>query len=272
MSLGVTVAATWAGGRPLAELARLVQRRQLWLGESARDAVIATAIDALVSLRSLTRVAKPGRVRKPRVTLTPLVPSFVSEKKRKNPRRVLRVAGKAGGKNRAAKYGGAERVKWLTPESVKASDLRVFLVGTEHTAVKPYLVVAESADIAAAFERRAAGHRARRFGKLAKWAFGVAMRALSTRNVSDDVNAETAAAASRLSEVRRHSDGSGGYAVRVTDALAYAADALRGGSGVVDLALMRAANKIAGRLAHRFGGALGSDFSTPFPEVKRRRK
>lgn len=270
MSLDVTVAATWAGGRPLAELARLVQMRQRWLGESAKDAVIATAIDALVSLRSLTRRAKPGRVGKPRVAPTALVPSFTGG--RKNPRRVLRVAGKAGGRDRAAKYGGAERVKWLAPKSVKAADLRVFLVGTEHAAVRPYLAVAESAAAAAAFERRAAGHRVRRFGGLAKWAFGVAMRALSTRNVSDDVNAETAAAASRLSKVRRYSDGAGGYAVRVTDALAYAADALRGGSGAVDLALMRAANKIAGRMAHRFGDALGPDFSTPFPEVKRRRR
>lgn len=269
MSLGVTVAATWAGGRPLAELRRLVQRRQLWLGESAKDAVVATAIDALVSLRSLTRRAKPGRVGKPRVTPSALVPSFTGGR---NPRRCLRVAGKAGGRNRAAKYGGKERVKWLTPKSVKAADLRAFLVGTEHKAVKPYLVVAESAAAAAAFERRAAGHRVRRFGGLAKWAFGVAMRALSTRNVSDGVNAETDAAASRLSEVRKYKDGSGGYAVRVIDGLAYAADALRGGTGAVDLALMRAANKIAGRLAHRFGDALGPDFSTPFPEVKRRRR
>ena len=57
----------------------------------------------------------------------------------------------------------------------------------------------------------------------------------------------------------------------VSDRLNYAAKALRGDMAAVVVACMKAANKIAGRLIHRFGDMLGPDFKTPFPEVRKAR-
>lgn len=257
---GVAATCTMADGRPLSALADLIGRRMKWMRESAKDAVVATAIDALVSLRALTRRARrPGR---PKVMAAPGVrPSF--EGGRRRPRRVLRQGG--------ARYEAGTRVKWLVPAGAKSRDLHVFVVTPEHSAVRAYLVVAPSMERAAEFERGVAERRIRAYGGLAKWALGSAMRGLSTRNAAADVSAEAEAAGARLSSVVRLKGADGAYAVRVTDEARHAVAALRGGEGAVDVALMKAANKIAGRLAHRFGDALGSDFSAPFPEVRRRR-
>lgn len=260
MKPSVQVFATTSDGRPLSALADLIGMRMKWMRESAKDAVVATAIDALVSLRALTRRARRAKRAKV-VAVTGLRPSF--EGGRSRPRRVLRQGG--------AKYVPATRVKWLCPSGAKSRDLRVFRVVPEHEAVRPYLVVAQSAERAAEFERRAAAQRIRRFGGLARWTLGAAMRGLSTRNAAPDVSAEAEAAGARLAKVGRFAGADGAYAVRVEDVARHAVSALRGGEGAVDVALMKAANKIAGRLAHRFGDALGPDFSTPFPEVRRRR-
>ncbi len=190
-----------------------------------------------------------------------LRPSF--EGGRRRPRRVLRQGG--------ARHSPGCRVKWLVPAGAKSRDLRVFMVVPEHSAVRPYLVVAPSMERAAEFERRAAAQRIRTYGGLAKWTLGAAMRGLSTRNAAADVSADAEGAGVRLSSVQRFAGAGGAYAVRVRDEARHAVAALRGGEGAVDVALMKAANKIAGRLLHRFGDALGPDFSTPFPEVRRRR-
>lgn len=51
------------GGRPLAELQRLMEKRTRQLKETPRDATIATAITVLRSLRPLTRVYRGKKVR-----------------------------------------------------------------------------------------------------------------------------------------------------------------------------------------------------------------
>jgi len=257
----ISCSATWGTSRPLSVLTDLLAMRQKWFKESAEDAVIATAIDVLGSLRALTRSAKNRRSTHPGIEECPgLRPGYYGGKS--SPKRTLRLA--AGGGRFVA-----GRVKWLTG-NVKDRDLRVFKVVSEHEKVKPYYVVAHSAAEVKKFENAAAGHRMREYGLLAKWAFGVAMNKLSTRNVHDNVTGEARLAGSRLSKVWKAKLGDA-FAVRVCDELDYATDALQGGSSAVDIAVMKASNKIAGRLQHRFGDLLGSDFTTPFPEVRSRR-
>lgn len=55
---GVTVEASWGSGRPVTELARLIERRMKILGETNKDATVATAILVLQSLRKETRTHK----------------------------------------------------------------------------------------------------------------------------------------------------------------------------------------------------------------------
>ena len=63
MSGAVTLeaTATYGESRPLEVLGELIEKRCKVLGEMSSDAVIATAIDALVSLRSATLQARPAK-------------------------------------------------------------------------------------------------------------------------------------------------------------------------------------------------------------------
>lgn len=256
--IGTDCKVSWGTDRPLEALADLIEKRQKWFGESAEDAVIATAIDVLGSLRTLSRSAKNRRSTRPKVVRrTDLVASYFGG--RKNPRRTLRSTTGA--------RVPAKRVKWFS-EGVKNGDLKVFEVTPEHLGVKPYLVVAQTQRDAKRFENRAAVRRMAQYGNLAKWAFGVAMNKLSTRSVSDNLTGEARQAGSRLSFVGKRRSGEA-FEVAVSDRLDYAAKALRGDMAAVDVACMKAANKIAGRLIHRFGDLLGEGFATPFPEVRR---
>jgi len=60
--LAVKMNVDW-GGRPLSELQRLMRKRTQQLKETPRDAVIATAITVLRSLRADTRVYRGKEVR-----------------------------------------------------------------------------------------------------------------------------------------------------------------------------------------------------------------
>ena len=64
-----------------------------------------------------------------------------------------------------------------------------------------------------------------------------------------------------------------GFELTIHDKLGYSVAALRGGRSAVDVALMKAANKIAGRITQHLKahGNLDEAVPTPFPEVKRRR-
>ena len=51
------VEVTCASGRPVQELAKLIEQRSKWLDETAEQSCAACMIDVLVSLRALTTVA-----------------------------------------------------------------------------------------------------------------------------------------------------------------------------------------------------------------------
>ena len=63
------------------------------------------------------------------------------------------------------------------------------------------------------------------------------------------------------------------YTLDIRDNISYAQLAIRGGKASVDLALKKAANKIAGLIQHKCKNLLfEGEVETPFPEVRRRRK
>lgn len=59
--LKVDMNVSW-GGKPLRELQRLLQKRIAQLGETPRDACIATAVTVLKSLRPLVKAYKGKKV------------------------------------------------------------------------------------------------------------------------------------------------------------------------------------------------------------------
>ena len=81
------VSITCADGRPLSELAKLIEQRSKWLNETAEQSCTATMLDVLVSIRALTEVAKPNK-KEINITITALKPSFTGG--RKSPKFCLR--------------------------------------------------------------------------------------------------------------------------------------------------------------------------------------
>ena len=251
-------------GRPISVLQQLIAERQKVLGESVKDAVVATAIDALVSIRAATASAAKRKKFKTVVEDTGWYGGF----SRTDNRPCIRAGVGAYSQKIELKH---ERVKWLVRGVRRQADRHVYRVTPEHGQVRTYYVVAATPGIAAAFEARAARHRVDTFGALAKNALAVAMGKVSTRNVKADGSPGCVHAASRLAHVWAADIGDD-YAVKVTDELDYAIHALKGGRGMVDVALKKAANKIAGRLSKVAGKSFKDRFGTPFPEVRRKRK
>ena len=75
-----TVEITCADGRPLSALTKLLEQRGKWLNETAEQSVRATMVDVLVSLRAITKMAKPKK-EQIKLALTSLKPSFTGGKR-----------------------------------------------------------------------------------------------------------------------------------------------------------------------------------------------
>lgn len=259
-----SVKVTYADVQPLSVLSDLIRKRREILGESAKDAVVATAIDALVSIRAATQSAAGKKKTQPKVEDTGWYGSYSASEKR--------PCFRAGvGKYAPRVNVDTKRVRWLT-KGVRPENQHVYRVTPEHMKVAPYYVVCASPQIANDFEQKAAGHRITGYGDLAKHALGVAMSKISTRNVGSKAGVKARLAASKLAIAASSELADGGYSVIVGDDLDYGVAALKGGKAVITLALKKAANKIAGRLAKEVAGRpLADKISTPFPEVRRRK-
>ena len=238
--VAVDIAADYEG-KPLSVLSDLIRDRQKYLGESAADAVIATGIDALNSMRALTRVA-------PRTI----------------PRRDVRW-GKTNPKYYTGAIGSFRRTvvtRWRNGRRVNI--IKWMKVEGTTKRGKPR---ATSADRRRAWDI---------WGKvktsgLARRALGIAMNRLSTRQVKDDRTNMRLARIAAANVMVRKTDTGGSFMLQIRDGLGYAVQALQGGTSSIDLALKRAANKIAGRLCKAAERKFGERVPTPFPEVKGRR-
>lgn len=268
MSAKVQIQLEGVGAVTLDTLGSLIEQRVSVMGETVKDAVVATAINALMSLRASTRSAKKNkRLKSTIVQESSLYSSW------NNRRRCLRRGGRNG-----AQFTPPEgvRVRYLTNGALDR-DLQVFKVTSEHENIRPYYVVAPNISIAAEFEKKAASHRIARYGNLGKWALGVAMNKLSTRNVNDDVSGAARLAGSNLSFVEKTGGGfnSGTYSVTVRDNLKYAVAALKLGRADVNNALQRAANRTAAiinRFSEKYLPLSAKSIPTPFPEVRRQKR
>lgn len=236
-------------GQPLTVLADLIKERQRILGESAEDAVIATGIDALISLRALTRIAKA------------MIPKSDVRFGREKPKWIMATRGRNAGKPLRRVVVG----RWRNGVKKNATHWQPASSYSFTKRGKPKV------KHATAEERTAAWNRWGRITNrgLAKRVLGLAMKQLSTRNV--DLGAANARLA-RIAQanVRVYKTGSADrFALDIRDSLGYALAALKGGSASVDLALQRAANKIAGRLCKASEKKFGVKVETPFPEVRK---
>lgn len=262
-------------GRPLQELEKLLALRQKMLGEDARDAVVATAIDVVKSLRTLTRKA-PARANRKSFVIeaTPYVASW--ERHGNSYRRVARVGG-TGAKAPIFPVNNAG------PHYVKGERVRVWKITPTHPASMTWeknrnkgcwYVFAQTPAVALRFAMEHMSRVLRKESGMGKTALGFAMARLSTKSTPVEAKGPKA---QRLAADAIHiaTSGEGGtFALVVRDELRYSLPALKGGSSAIDLAMAKAANKIAGRLAkwqetHFFDS---DRIATPFPEIVTRRR
>lgn len=229
-------------GKPLEVLAGLIRERQRILGETAEDAVVATGIDALISLRALTKVS--GK----------MIPKADVRFGVENPQYITGTRGSATGK------------------LLRRTLVKRWSGGRQNQSVRWFKIEQEAksrpkADLSAAWHRY--GNIKNR--GLARRALGLLMNRISTRQVAlGPADARLARIAAGHVEVRRRG-GRDLFVLEVVDSLGYATAALKGGPSAVELAVQRAANKIAGRLAKVADKKFGEKIPTPFPEVKKRR-
>lgn len=228
-------------GALLSVLSDLIRDRQKYLGESAADAVIATGIDALNSLRALTRVA-PRTIPRRDVRWGKSDPQYITSARGSFRRTVV------------TRWRNGRRVNIVKWKKVEGTTRRG----------KPRVT---SADLRRAFD---AWGKVKNSG-LARRALGIAMNRLSTRQVKDERADMRLARIAAANVMVRKTDTGGSFMLQIRDGLGYAVQALQGGPASIDLALKRAANKIAGRLCKVAERKFGERVSTPFPEVKGRR-
>lgn len=269
MTTSCTMSCTTASGKSMDELARLIALRAKQLGELTEDATIAAAIDVLVSLRSATLDARKHKNVKPTIKArADLRLSFRREGGKSRP--CLR-SGENGPRLDGVYFRIDDRYR-----SIPARMFHIFHITPEHTAsCKPYYLATSSKAAAKEFEKIRAGKRIEEKGGLAKAALGIAMAKLSTRNNPDDAGYKARVLASNLSHVVVNNSGfgSGSFSIEYRDDLDYSIAALRGGSGAVDLAVQKAANKIAGMITHAAhkAGDFEHDVASPFPDIVKRK-
>lgn len=266
--VALVATATWGPSKPLSVLNDLISRRVKDLGQTAQDAVVATAITCLKSLKNLTRQANPAVGGKPDVKEeSGLVPGLKSEGDRS--RRVIRVRGGAVREDisRSARWTPA-----VTANPRELTSFHVFRVNPEHKTRAPYLLVAVDKRDASEYEKYIVRRNKADYAGLAKTALGIAMAKISTKNEPTPTfrkNIEK----SKIIAVNIEGANGGKFGVTVHDKLGYSIPALRGGAAAMNVALMKAANKVAGQLAQGLKriGSFEQPIPTPFPEVKRRR-
>lgn len=256
-----------ADGKPIAALQNLIAQRMKYTNETAKQALAACAIQILISLRSVTAVAK---AEKPKVeAVDSLYPSFYKNGKHSVP--CLRFKG-----SNARYETKGVRILW-PPKGTQLKFCQVF--SFVHTREKPRecLVVAFSAKTAKAMAQEYIRKRIEHYKGLAKLALGKLMNkaAITSRPINDVTTEDAKKVANEVSDAYAEGLGDGKkgrYSLTCEDNLDYAMDALKGGQAAFNLACAKAANKIASVIKQKVADKiLAPNIETPFPDVRSRK-
>lgn len=184
-------------GKPLSVLENLIEKRKKLLGETTKDAVVATAITVLKSLRADTRVA-PANAPDTSYDITDT--GYVGGWER--------VGGKFHRVARMSNNPKAPKVQNIYPVNLagqryeKGEEVRVYKIvpkfadsmkweKTKHKGC--WYVFAKSIGVVQSYAKKLMTSRIRRYRGLAKGALGFAMAAISTKgNYANDVKSTRA--------------------------------------------------------------------------------
>lgn len=265
----------------LEELADLVEERRRHLGETAEQAVDATAINVLQSLRADTStVGRRADVFNGRyyyeIEETGLRAGW-ARPGRSSPRgrRVIRE----GAHGAMDTYNGLRVVNkagnYAMGRNPSVYTLAIYNIDNPKgvpffpAKVDSVAVIANNVEDVRKYAERVTKGRIQQYRGISKRALGAAMRAFGAASGGDKMSSQLQRLADLVVDVRRVREGfaSGEYGVIVADNLPHARQALK--SGTPETALKKAANKSAA-VINRIGGLdLDEQIQTPFPEVSR---
>lgn len=265
----VKIFAAFSDGTLLSKFGEILAMRMKYLNESARGSIAATAIQLLKSIRTLTKVAKPSKVKVEVKMQDDLFPSWKTQ---------------AGRKMRCLRHKGSKQ-EWHGSQKVRYADFnsknqRVYSFQDLQSKDKTeYFIVASSSASAQKAAKSIAVRRAMRYSGLAKRAISTLMFKTNTKRVNDGpLNPKVEMVAlentSKRETIARGADGGGKYGLFLEDGLRYALDALKGGKAAVDVAGKKAMNRVASIINHKLEK---SDFFSkkkidiPFPEVQKKK-
>ena len=269
----VRINASFANGSTLDQFGKIIAERMKWMNETARDSIAACAINALKSIRTVTKVAKLSSIKVDVKIDSSLYPSYTTQSSRKK----LCVRFK-GSKQR---YIGEEKIRVTgTPSELKTWHVFRF-TDTLSPKLTQYLIISPSLSSAKAKAKSIVRSRQIRYAGLAKRALGVLMFKTGTKNINDNVPMRVTAKANATTQTKeiiaKAADNTGGkYALVLYDNLKYAVDAIKGGKAAVDIQLKKAMNKIVSVINRKIPDAdtfFGNKkLATPFPDLVRKRK
>lgn len=274
MKLSMSAEAYYSSHKPLDVLSELIQKRMNILCETAKDAAVATMITALKSVRALTRRAKKPANLFSVVEMSDLTPSYRSVNGSHHPRLCARCGGPKGPRV-DLKY--PIRLAW---PGIDIRHCKTFFIrptgarDQNRSVARPYFIFAYNQNDAAQIQLARERRRFERNAGLARFAEGVAMAALSTRNGnSEHVRSSAARAFARQCVSIASSQSRNEKSLEVRDSIPYALLAVKGGASGVDIALRKASNAIAGMLRKFLDRhpSFSDRPPTPFPEVARNR-
>lgn len=265
--INMEVSATYGESKPLEELSRLMALRCKVLYETAKDAAIATIINAATSIRAVTRRSKPSAKTKPKIVLrSELKPSWHKYSRSAKGRFVFR-------NELGHRIAAPMKTVHVYPRGTQFGVLHTYLVTPEHKRDRQYLAVAQNIAQVKRYEDRRATRRKIALGGLAQYTLGLAMAKLSTRNGPDDagVRAQTIAPQFAFASSALHGNE---LTLELRDTLDYALAALKGGPTSIDFALRKAANKTFGLLSQecKKWGKIEDIGPCPFPELVGKRR
>lgn len=260
-------------GKPIEVLEQLIEERKALLGETYKDAVTATAITVLKSLRADTKIAKKKAPKSSYIITDTgwyggwecVGGKFHRVARTSLDRHAPKVPGIFPVNNAGRHYEKGEIVKVYKIEPT--NDPNMSWDKTRHKGC--WYVFAKSEKVARAFAERHMTSRIDSYRGLAKSTLGFAMAAILNKGTfASEVKTDKSRTAAMAAAQVYKDGGDGTYTIRIVDALNYSALALKSGPNGVSRAMMKAANSIAGRLSKVAGEKLGKSMPTPFPEVR----
>lgn len=261
-------------GGTLEKLAELIELRSKALQESGKDAVIATGINILTSLKASTKKA-PLKGRRKMYTLerTNLVAGW--ERRGKLRHRVVR-SGDGGhvDRNVTAHCRNLAGQHYVKGERIHIYKAQLFNENLNNTLY--YAFAKDEKTVRKYIEETILARLLKKESGMARYTIGIAQAKASSRPMNTPKptgsKAFQIAHAASVLDIRVGGYNSGEASLSFHDTLKYSADALRGGAGEMNTAIMKAANKTAGLIHMAFvNKRFDQDVKTPFPEVQRKR-